>query len=97
LPAAPTAIRCNSSFLGPTLSDPFTSQDGVILGLSTMPVVRPGDPVFHIAVAPEPFGRLEGRITRPKGREFHRRLKRQLATSVLVNEEEESSDGEKDQ
>ena len=82
-------LAINLDMFGGEQNRLLASQDGVILGMSTMPVVRPGDPVFHIAIAPESHGRLERRMARPKGKRpgLHRRLQRQLATSVLVNDE----------
>ncbi len=63
--------------------------DGVVLGMSTMPLAKPGDAIFHIGVAPESVGRLERRMSRPKGQGLHRRIKRHLATNILVKEPDE--------
>lgn len=87
-------LAVNLDMFGGEQNRLLSPEDGVVLGMSTMPVVRPGDPVFHIAIAPESFGRLERRMARRRGQGpgLHRRIQRQLATNVLVNEPEPGQD-----
>ena len=59
--------------------------DGVILGLTTMPAVKPGEPLFHIALTDQSFARLKRQIGSRGQARLHRRVQDQLATSVLVS------------
>ncbi len=84
-------LAVNLDMFGGEQNRMVSPQDGVVVGMSTMPVVRPGDPVFHIAMAPESVGRLEKRMAGRKG--LHLRIKRQLATNILVNDPETGDNG----
>ena len=58
--------------------------DGVILGLTTMPAVKPGEPVFHIGLTQQPASRSRKRARGLGKARLHRRVQAQLATSVMV-------------
>jgi len=83
------ALAVNLDIFGGEQNRLTSPVDGVVLGMATMPLAKPGDAIFHIGVAPESVGRLERRMSRPKGQGLHRRIKRQLAANILVAEPEE--------
>jgi predicted deacylase len=64
-------------------------RKGVVLGLSTMPVVRPGDAVFHLGLAPKTIvlNRLADEQS-PSDERVIRRVRRQLATNIVVSKPE---------
>jgi predicted deacylase len=83
-------LAVNLDIFGGEQNRLISPVDGVILGMSTMPLAKPGDAIFHIGVAPESVGRLERRMSRPKGQGLHRRIKRHLATNILVKDPDEN-------
>ncbi len=58
---------------------------GVIVGMTTLPAVKPGEPVCHLAVPTRPLDEIRAEIAAtPKS--LHRRLARDLAKNVVVEE-----------
>jgi predicted deacylase len=56
---------------------------GVIIGMTTLPAVKPGEPVCHLAVPTRPLDEIRAEIAAaPKS--LHRKLQRDLATNVVV-------------
>ena len=66
-------------------------QDGVIVGMATMPMVKPGDAVFHVANVTEHIARLERQYVTPRKRGLHQRIQRQLATNILVKDADDDN------
>jgi hypothetical protein len=65
---------------------PVHSQvGGVVIGMSTLPAVKPGEPVCHIAVPERPLDEIRAELA-SAGKTLHRRLKRDLATNMMVEE-----------
>lgn len=60
--------------------------DGIVLGMTTLPTVKPGEPVCHIAIPDKP------RQTSGHGRRdrLHHRARKDLATSIAISELEGS-------
>jgi len=64
---------------------------GIVLGLATMPVVRPGDAVFHIAIAPKTIVHdRSAEEQSPASAGAIRRIRRELATNIVVSKAEDS-------
>jgi uncharacterized protein len=61
--------------------------DGIILGMTSLPTVKPGEPVCHIAIPRKLRGKENIRSDR-----LHRRVQRDLATSISVSEREVQPD-----
>lgn len=60
--------------------------DGVVLGMTTLPTVKPGEPVCHIAIPENPHKSVRlGKRDR-----LHHHARRDLATSISVSEREGS-------
>jgi uncharacterized protein len=59
---------------------------GIVLGMPTMPAVKPGDPICHIAVPSRPLADIRDDIRRSPGT-LHRRV--QAAQAALVDEPRE--------
>ncbi|HEX9879995.1 MAG TPA: hypothetical protein VGB25_07365, partial [Candidatus Binatia bacterium] len=58
--------------------------DGIVLGMTTLPAVKPGEPVCHIAIPKHP--RKAG--DNGAGDKLHRRARKDLATSIAISERE---------
>jgi predicted deacylase len=86
-------LATNTSLLGQernVLSAPFR---GVVLGMTTLPAVSPGEPVCNVGALPADFGPLprKARAAQPADETLHQRLRDDLATNVMVVEREEEA------
>jgi predicted deacylase len=59
--------------------------DGVILGMTTMPAVKPGEPVFHIAQTTQTFARLKRCFGSRDQARLHKKVQQELATSIALS------------
>ena len=60
--------------------------DGIVLGMTTMPAVKPGEPVYHIALrSRRTLARLRKKVAQ-LSRDRYTRIQRDLATSVAIQE-----------
>ncbi len=77
-------LATNTSLLGAENRVLRCPADGVILGMTTLPAVSPGDPVCHVALPRKKIARIrEAREEAPEEC-LHERLRDDLATSVAV-------------
>jgi hypothetical protein len=60
--------------------------DGVVIGMTTLPVVSPGDPVFHLAIPRYGMKRMEKALEGVSEESLHARLKDDLSSSFVVTE-----------
>jgi predicted deacylase len=65
----------------PTLHAPF---DGIVLGLTTLPVVRPGEPICHLGIPDQPVSQLTAALARAPN-DLMRRVQLQLGQPVHVD------------
>jgi len=65
--------------------------EGIVLGMTTLPVVKPGEPVCHVAIPRKSIASIRAALTGlpGRGRRVARRVRRDLATSVYVTEPEQ--------
>lgn len=73
-----------TTLLGDEQSCLFSPCDGVIMGMATSPMVKPGEPICHLAV---PVGKLEKiRNAREKAcaESLHTQVREDLASSITV-------------
>lgn len=59
-----------------------TPVDGIVIGMTTLPTVKPGEPVCHIGIPGGRAGRK--RMSGP----LHQRIEQELATRITVSEHE---------
>lgn len=75
----------NSSTLGEERNVLYAPEDAVVIGMTTQPAVVPGLPVCHLAVPRQGVERIARILRRrPHGHLLHR-VRRELASSVLVS------------
>lgn len=85
------AIATNTSLLGHELSVVNSPQSGVVLGMTTMPSVAPGDPICHLAFAKGGALRRAERAHQEMSEEsLHERTREDMASGVLISETDES-------
>ena len=65
------------------LTAPF---DGIVLGMTTLPVVKPGEPICHLAVPTKAVRRIRAALAEAGSRSLDRRVRRDLATNVTVTD-----------
>ena len=77
-------IATNADLLGHPVEVLTAPDGGVVLGMSTLPVVLPGEPVCHVAVPAGGLGPIRRALRRSADRHVHARLRDDLATNVSV-------------
>lgn len=86
------AIATNTDLLGRPKGTIRSPVDGVILGMTTLPAVVPGDPVCHIAEPDEGIRNIVKRRRRSMEDSLHGRILGDIATNVTVSEPADSQD-----
>ncbi len=81
-------IATNASTFGESQNVLTSPLDGVVLGMTTLPMVKPGEPVCHIAVPGRSLRSVRRAIRDSHPDDLHRRLRDDLATSITVSERE---------
>lgn len=78
-------LATNLGILGQHQNEIVSPSEGFILGMTTMPAVKPGEPVFHLAIPSREMARQIRRKDDSFGNEpIDPELHRSLATNVLV-------------
>ncbi len=85
------AIATNSNLLGKEKTTLASPVDGIVLGMTTLPVVTPGDPVCHIAVPPKGIAAIRRAWKKPSDESMHDRLRGDLATSLTISNPTDSN------
>ena len=80
-------LATNSDIFGNVQNSIVSPSDGIIQGMTTMPAVKPGEPVFNIAQPEIPFAAIQRRMKARSSAKLHRQVHRELASSFLVTEE----------
>ena len=80
-------IATNTSLSGRDQNTIVAPRDGVVLGMTTLPAVSPGDPVAHLAYSSErALAKMEGVIDKLPEDSLLSRLHDDLASNVLVSD-----------
>lgn len=88
------ALATNSSLLGRVQNVLPSPANGIILGMTTLPAVSPGDPICHLALLDQPMRKIERAIDRLPEESLHERLRADLSSSLLVDEPAGSAEPE---
>ena len=59
-------------------------RDGIVLSVTTLPAVKPGDPVCHLAYPRKGIKRISKTLGKLSEESLHERLRSDLASSVSV-------------
>lgn len=79
-------LATNYSIFGRERNLLLSPDYGIILGMSTMPAVKPGEPVFHIAViAEKKFAGIKKKIRESGDGHLYNRMQASLATNFTLH------------
>ena len=81
-------IATCADLLGKVKGQIIAPQDGVILSLTTMPMVKPGDPVCHLAIPVDGVKPIQKALKKSDDSTLYQQLQDDLGTSIVVNEPE---------
>jgi hypothetical protein len=77
-------LATNTDLLGRELNVLHSPKDGIVLGMTTLPTVAPGDPICHIAMPIDGIKAIRDALRRGPQQSLHARLRDDLATNVTV-------------
>jgi len=84
------ALATNTSLAGKSLNTILAPRDGIVLSMTTLPAVSPGDPVAHLAFPSESaFKKMERVLGKLPEDSLLARLQDDLARNVLVSDLDE--------
>jgi predicted deacylase len=81
-------IATNASVFGLEQNVLRAPVSGVVLGVTTLPTVKPGEPVCYIAVPSRSLRSVRRALADAPDDSLHRRLRDDLATNISVSERE---------
>lgn len=81
-------IATNASVFGKDQNVLVSPVDGVVLGMTTLPMVKPGEPVCHIAVPSQSLRKVRVALNNVADTSLTQRLRDDLATNISVSERE---------
>ena len=81
------ALATNSDLLGREQNTLCSPVAGVVLGMTTLPAVKPGDPVCHIAIPRSGVEPIREALEKDDGGTVEEKLRDDLASSIQVTEE----------
>jgi predicted deacylase len=81
-------IATNASVVGRERNVLTAPSDGIVLGMTTLPMVKPGEPVCHLAVPRRSIASITEALEGAPRRHLSRRVRRDLATNISVSERE---------
>lgn len=79
-------ISTNVGIFGESQNVLTAPCDGIVLGMTTLPVVKPGEPICHLAVPQQSIREIREALADSSSRSLDRRVRRDLATNVNVTE-----------
>jgi len=81
-----------TTLLGHELGRLAAPESGVVLGMTTMPTVVPGDPVCHIAFPEDGIEEIRRSRRRARGETLDERLREGLSAGMVLTEHEDGRD-----
>lgn len=79
-------VATNFSVYGSEQNVLASTVSGVVLGMTTLPIVKPGQAVCHVAAVDGSLGELRTSQRRQRRDSLERRIREQLAASISVTE-----------
>jgi len=77
-------LATNQNIFGKVQNELYAPDDGIIQGCTTMPAVKPGEPVFHLALPGFQYEELAKNFGARNRDPLHRKVRRELATSLTL-------------
>lgn len=81
-------IASNTSLTGRPLNTIKAPRGGIVLGMTTLPSVAPGDPICHLAFPRKGIRWMEQALEKLDDDSLHERTRGDLATNLTVSEHE---------
>ncbi|MCA8990929.1 MAG: succinylglutamate desuccinylase/aspartoacylase family protein [Planctomycetaceae bacterium] len=81
------ALASNFGILGDRQNIIRSPVDGIILGMTTLPAVKPGEPIVHIAIPGAGIETLEAAVDGLSPDDLHGRVRSDLATNTATHED----------
>lgn len=79
-------IATTTSIFGREKHVLVSPADGIVLGMTTLPTVKPGEPVCHVAIPRRRLARMREAIAQRSRGNLHQRIQLDLATNLRVIE-----------
>jgi predicted deacylase len=79
-------LATNVSVFGQAQSVLISPQDGIVLGMTTLPAVKPGEPVCQIAIPTRSIKRIRRSLEKSSAGKVYQRMREDFASSVTVSE-----------
>ncbi len=86
--AAGQPVATNASVFGKEQNVLVSPVDGIILGMTTLPTVKPGEPVCHVAIPNKSLRSVQKALNQAPDSSLGTRLREDLATNISVTEHE---------
>lgn len=78
-------LATNLSIFGTRQNRLLAPATGIVLGMTTMPAVSPGEPVFHLGIPSQSVKVLKKEFAMRRPDSLHRRIQKDLATNIQVS------------
>ncbi len=75
-------VATNYSIMGAVQNELKAPEDGIVLSLATMPAVKPGEPVCHLAMPTKSLASIRRALAKAPKRGLYRKVAKDLASSV---------------
>ncbi|HXH60899.1 MAG TPA: succinylglutamate desuccinylase/aspartoacylase family protein [Fimbriimonadaceae bacterium] len=82
-------VATNMTLLGEEQSVVNAPYGGIVLGMTTLPAVMPGDPIIHLGQVVGGYKRVAKAIGEASSRTLHERMRSELQTNVYVSERDD--------
>ncbi|MCB9782949.1 MAG: succinylglutamate desuccinylase/aspartoacylase family protein, partial [Candidatus Omnitrophica bacterium] len=80
-------LATNTSIFGRERNVITSPVNGIVLGMTTMPAVKPGEPIYHIAVmAEKTMTRIRKQMEKSSESTYYRRIQEALSTNITLLE-----------
>ena len=79
-------IATNYTVFGEQQNVIVSPSAGIVLGMTTLPVVKPGEPICHVAVPTKSIKTIREALADAGSKSLHSRIRTALATNVMVTE-----------
>ncbi len=76
------AIATNYGILGDQQNVLNSPVNGLVLGMATMPTVKPGEPVCHLGIPTTPLAKIRKSLKKASSSSLHGKIRRQLAADI---------------
>ncbi len=76
------ALATNYGIFGKEQNALRSPVNGLVLGMATMPTVKPGEPVCHLGIPTTPLAKIRKSLKKSSSSSLHQKIRRQLASDI---------------